>query len=133
MITLEGWIWLLGALAVVALAGYLANVWRQGARRRARQAYYARAANDSRPQQLASQPAPLSAGITPEQSEAIRKHAEEAAAKDWTAGKVASFNPYELGTQEYVLWYATYQLRMGELAEAAEDDNGREPERKKGP
>lgn len=126
MITTEGWIWLLGALAAVACAGWLANAWRRLAKRRARQAYYARAANDSRPQQLASRPAPLSVGITPEQALSIRAHAEAAAAKDWTAGKAASFNPYEPGSQEYVLWYATYQLRMGELAEQAEAEAERD-------
>jgi hypothetical protein len=127
MLSATGWIWLLGALAIVAGVGFALGLLRDGARRRARHAHYARAAQASRPQSLTSSaPAPLSGGMTPEQAASIRAHAERTAQRDWAAARSSAINPYDHGTPEYVLWYATYQLRMGELAEQAEADAERD-------
>lgn len=120
MLTTTAWIWLLGALLAVALGGFLLRLSRDRAKRRARQAYYAQAAKASRPQALTSAPAPLSGGITPEQAASIKAHAERTADRDWAAARSSAINPYDHGTPEYVLWYATYHLRMGDLAEQAE-------------
>ena len=131
MISEEGWIWLLGAVTVVALVGWVWNLLRQAARRRARRAYYARAAHETRPQALNTGPAPLAGSMTPDQAAAIRAHAERSAQNDWARGRATRINPYDHGTPEYVLWYATYQLRMGDLAEEAEAEA--EKERKDDP
>ena len=125
MISAKAWMWLLGAVVLVALLGFLANVLQRAAKRRARRAYYARAGGDTAAQ-LSSAPVPLSGGITPEAAAAIRAHAEQRAQKDWTAGHAEVRYPYDNGTPEYVLWYATYHLRMGELAEEAEAEAARE-------
>ncbi len=127
MLSATAWTWLLGTLAVVALAGVALSAWRDAAKRRARNAYYAQAARVSRPQSLpSSAPAPLSGGITPEQAASIRAHAERTAQRDWAAARSSAINPYDHGTSEYVLWYATYHLRMGELAEQAEAEANRD-------
>lgn len=126
MISGIGWMWLLGAVAFVALAGVLVNAWQRAARRRARRAYYAQAAGETSPQPLTSAPMPISGGITPEHAAAIRAHAERAAQRDWDAAPSEIRYPYDNGTPEYVLWYATYHLRMGELAEEAEAEAARE-------
>ena len=120
MLSATAWMWVLGVLAAVALAGVALGALRDRAKRRARHAYYAQAAQASRPQTLTSAPVPLSGGITPEQAASIRAHAERTAQRDWAAARSSAINPYDHGTPEYVLWYATYHLRMGELAEQAE-------------
>ncbi|NNU44099.1 hypothetical protein [Ramlibacter montanisoli] len=51
---------------------------------------------------------------------AVRRHAEEAATLA-AAGAGTLTNPYAPGTQEYVLWIATYHLRLTELAEEQEE------------
>lgn len=127
MLSGTAWIWLLGALAAVALAGFALRLLRERARRRARHAYYAQAAHASRPQSLpSSAPAPLAGGMTPEHAAAIRAHAERTAQRDWAAARSSAINPYDHGTSEYVLWYTTYHLRMGELAEQAEAEAERD-------
>ena len=126
MISGTAWMWILGGLALVVLVGYLANAWQRAAKRRARHASYARGKNDSSPQPLSSAPLPLSGGITPEHAASIRAHAERAAQRDWNAAPAEVRYPYNNGTPEYVLWYATYHLRMGELAEEAEAEAARE-------
>ena len=121
MISATAWMWLLGALAAVAVGGFVLGLLRDAAKRRARHSYYARAGHLSRPQSLVnSAPAPLSGGITPEQASSIKAHAERTAQRDWAAARSSAINPYDHGTPEYVLWYTTYHLRMGELAEQAE-------------
>lgn len=121
MLSATTWMWLLGALAAVAGGGFVLGLLRDAAKRRARHSYYAQAGQVSRPQSLAnSAPAPLSGGITPEQAASIKAHAERTAQRDWVAARSSAINPYDHGTPEYVLWYTTYHLRMGELAEQAE-------------
>ena len=123
--------WLLGALAIVAGVGFALGLLHDGAKRRARHAYYTRAAQASRPQSLSnSAPTPLSGGMTPEQAASIRAHAERTAQRDWAAARSSAINPYDHGTPEYVLWYATYQLRMGDLAEQAEAEADAERDRR---
>ena len=129
MLSATAWMWLLGALALVAVGGFALGALRDHARRRARQAYYSQAAQSTRPHASAgSAPAPLSGGITPELAASIRAHAERTAQRDWSAARSSAINPYDHGTSEYVLWYATYHLRMGELAEQAEAEA--DPERR---
>ena len=120
------WIWFLGALALVILVGWLANAWQRLAKHRARRARFAATARDSGTQPLSSAPMPLTGGISPEQAAAIRAHAERTAQRDWTAGHAEVQYPYDNGTPEYVLWVATYHLRIGELAEEAEAEAARE-------
>ncbi|MBC5784558.1 hypothetical protein H8N03_16540 [Ramlibacter sp. USB13] len=126
MINGTGWMWLLGAVALAALVGWFANWLQRSAKRRARRAYYEQAGKDSPVQPLTSAPVPLSGGITPEHAAAIRAHAERRAERDWNAAPAEVRYPYDNGTPEYVLWYATYHLRMGELAEEAEAEAARE-------
>ena len=126
MLSATAWTWLLGALAVVAAGGFVFGLLRDAAKRRARRSYYTRAGQASRPQSLTnSAPAPLSGCITPEQAASIRAHAERTAQRDWAAARSSAINPYDHGTSEYVLWYTTYHLRMGELAEQAEAEADR--------
>jgi hypothetical protein len=126
MISGTAWMWILGALALVVLAGSLVTVWQRAARRRARHASYARGSGNTDPQPLSSAPIPLSGGISPEQAARIRAHAERAAQRDWDASPAEVRYPYDNGTPEYVIWYATYHLRMGELAEEAQAEAARE-------
>jgi len=112
--------WLVGTLAALALAGFLVGLLRRVARRRARRAYFARSANESHLLPLAEDPEPPSRSISPERAAAIRSHAEKSAQHDWAAGHGSELGPYERGTPEHVLWFATYHLHLGDLAEAAE-------------
>jgi hypothetical protein len=127
MLSATAWMWLLGVLALVAVGGFVLGALRDRAKRRARHAYYRQATQSTRPQSPGSSaPAPLSGGMTPEQAASIRAHAERTAQRDWSAARSSAINPYEHGTSEYVLWYATYHLRMGELAEQAEAEAERD-------
>lgn len=101
-------------VAVVALASSVLRERRQRARRR----HYDQV-NAQSPR--ASAPSPLSTSMTPEHSAAIRAHAERTARRHWQAGTTTAtpLNPYDSGTAENVLWYATYQLVVHELGESS--------------
>jgi len=121
MIAAQHGLWFLAAAAAgLALVVLLLDLVRRASRRRARRAYYARAANESHLQSLHGELEPLSAGISPERAATIRHHAEKAAQHDWAAGHGSERSPHERGTPEHVLWFATYHLRIGELADEAE-------------
>lgn len=112
-------IWL--AMTTVAVT-VVAQLWRslhRAAERRARKRHYLLAGYESRPQQLRPDAEPP-AGISREEARAVRRHAEEAATLA-VAGSGTVTNPYPRGTQEYVLWIATYHLRLTELAEEQEE------------
>jgi erythromycin esterase-like protein len=112
-------IWL--AMTTVAVT-VVAQLWRslhRAAERRARKRRYLLAGYESRPQQLRPDSEPA-AGIGREEARAVRRHAEEAAALV-AVGAGAPANPYPRGTPEYVLWIATYHLRLTELAEEQEE------------
>lgn len=114
-------VWL--AMVTVAVT-VLAQLWhslRRAALRRARKRRYLRAGYESRPQRLRPDSEPV-AGISREEAGAVRRHAEEAATMA-AAGAGTLTNPYPQGTQEYVLWIATYHLRLTELAEE-QDEQG---------
>lgn len=100
----------------------IAQLWRSGqraAQRRERKRHYLLAGYESRPQQL--RPAQDAAGgIGREEAQTVRRQAEEAAALA-AAGAGSVTNPYPRGTQQYVLWIATYHLRLTELAEEREE------------
>jgi hypothetical protein len=112
-------IWLATLTVAVTVIGQVWRAVHRAAERKARKRRYLLAGYESRPQQL--RPESLeAAGIGPEQARAVRQQAEEAASLA-AAGAGTFTNPYPRGTQEYVLWIATYHLRLTELAEDAED------------
>jgi hypothetical protein len=109
----EALIWLV-AITVGILA--IAEGWRalrQALERRARRERYRQAGFVEH-----SSPVPLAgASIGVDRAAAIRREAEKAA-RAVAAGQVAQArNPYPAGTQEFVLWVATYHLTLTELAE----------------
>ena len=109
------------AMSTVAVA-VVAQLWRSGqraAQRRERRRHYLLAGYDSRPQQLRHAEEP-DGGISREEAQTVRRQAEQAAALA-AAGAGTVTNPYPRGTQHYVLWIATYHLRLTELAEERED------------
>lgn len=112
-------IWLATATVAVTLVAQLWRSLQRAAQRRARKRRYLRAGHDSRPQQLRPDREPA-AGISREEAWAVRRQAEEAAARA-AAGAGTLTNPYPQGSQEYVLWIATYHLRLTELAEEQEE------------
>lgn len=112
-------IWLATAAVAVTLVAQLWRSLQRAAQRRARKRRYLRAGHDSRPQQLRPDREPA-AGISREEAWAVRRQAEEAAARA-AAGAGTLTNPYPQGSQEYVLWIATYHLRLTELAEEQEE------------
>jgi hypothetical protein len=108
-----------GALGVLLIAVF----WRLASRamaRRARQLRHQRVAH-SRPQRLGTQSGTVSTGMGPERATAIRRDAENAA-RLVASGEVSEvLSRHPQGSQEHVLWVATYHLTMTELAEAAEE------------
>lgn len=112
-------IWLAMTTVAVTVVAQLWHSLRRAAQRRARKRRYQRAGHESRPQQLRPDSEPA-AGISREEAWAVRRHAEEAASLA-AAGAGTLTNPYPRGTQEYVLWIATYHLRLTELAEEQEE------------
>ena len=116
-------LWLIGATLLLAVAGALLNWWLHQRKRRARHLYYQRASREGQGHRSATAPSPLSGGMTPELALAIRAHADRTARRHWEAGPGAPkpSNPYDGGTPEHVLWFATYQLVMHELIEAASE------------
>jgi hypothetical protein len=129
MISAQHGVWLLAAVAAgLVLAVLFLDLLQRLARRRARRAYFARAANESHLQSLHGDLEVPAAGIGPERAAAIRQHAERSAQHDWAAGHGSERSPHERGTPEHVLWFATYHLRIGELAEEAEAEAVTEPQ-----
>lgn len=112
-------IWLAMITVAVTVIAQLWHSLRRAAQRRARKRRYLRAGYESRPQQLRPDSEPAG-GISREEARAVRRHAEEAATLT-AAGAGTLTNPYPPGTQEYVLWIATYHLRLTELAEEQEE------------
>jgi hypothetical protein len=108
-----------GALGVLLIAVFWL-VASLAMARRARQLHYQRVSN-SRPQRLATASGPVSTGMGPVRAAAIRRDAENAA-RLVASGEVSEvLSRHPKGSQERVLWVATYHLTMTELAEAAED------------
>jgi hypothetical protein len=114
----EALLWLVAAAFLVALAGYALTALRGAAKRRARLLHYQRAGYAVGPASTA--PDVLSGSIGAGQAEAVRRHAERSAARDWRAGNIHPMNPYGQGSAEYVLWITTYHLTMTVLTEEAE-------------
>jgi hypothetical protein len=113
------WFVLAAALVLVTgVAGFVAH--RNKMKRRARELHL-RATRER--QRTSSAPSPLQGGMTPELIRAIRAHAERTAARHWQAGgpRAHPVNPYDAGSPEFVLWYATYELAMHEKVDAEED------------
>lgn len=111
------------AILTVAVT-VVAQLWRsaqRAAERRARRRRYHLASSGSRPQLLRDNDEPA-AGISRDEARAVRRHAEEAATLA-AAGAGTLTNPYPRGSQEYVLWIASYHLRLTELAEE-QDEQG---------
>ena len=105
--------------AVAVLAGtVIVSAVRARMRRRARYLHYLQASRWQ--ERTTSAPMPLAGALTPELAYAIRQHAERTAGRHWHAGKpeTSPLNPYEPGTQEHVLWYASYELTMHEFVDA---------------
>lgn len=116
----EAVLWLVGSAIAVALVGH---VWRQLQERSARRARQQRyQAHETRPQRLVTRPAPLSGSMGAERAAAIRRSAEGAAYLASTGHLENVRNPYPAGSPEFVLWVATYELTMTELAEIEQGD-----------
>ena len=131
MFSATAWTWIVGVLLAAALGGFVLGRLRDHRKRRARWAHSmqsVRAQHRQRP--ASSAPAPLGGGMTPEQAAAIRAHAERTADRDCAAARSSAINPYDHGTPEYVLWFATYHLRLADRAEEAEA--GTDEDRKQG-
>jgi hypothetical protein len=120
--TAEALVWLVLVSVALAAGWGIVSAARARARRRARFMYYLRATQE--PERTSSAPIPLSEGLTPEQAEAIRAHAERTATRHWNAGQRDELpvNPYVPGTPEHVLWYASYELKLHDLVDAASSD-----------
>lgn len=110
----EALLWLFVSVLAVGLAGAAISAIVRVRKRHARRMYYRRAGQGAG---RASAPAPLAAGIAAGQSADIRARAERAARRDWMARAEPTQNPYDAGTPEHVLWYATYQITVHELSE----------------
>jgi hypothetical protein len=111
------------ALACITVAIAVGvQLWRsarRGAVRRARRRHYREAGYASRPQHLDVEAPEQYGAMTPDRAHAIRREAEQAARRS-AAGQLAEpANPYPRGTQEFVLWVATYHLTMTEIDEEA--------------
>lgn len=132
MFSATAWTWIVVVLVAAALGGFVLGLLRERRKRRARRAHYAQAtrAAHARQRPASSAPAPLGGGMTPEQAAAIRAHAERTADRDWAAARSSAINPYDHGTAEYVLWFASYHLRLADRAEEAEA--GTDDDRKQG-
>jgi hypothetical protein len=113
-------LWLAMTTVAVTVIAQVGRVLQRRSERRARRRHYARAGYESRPQQLSEDDAP-SMGMGPARARAVRLHAEQAAAAAAAGAGGDHANPYARGTQEYVLWIATYHLRLTELAEEREE------------
>ena len=87
--------------------------------RRARRKHYREAGYASRPQHLADESQAHFGGMSPERAHAIRREAEQSARRAVSGLRTEPVNPYPRGTQEFVLWVATYHLTMTELDEEA--------------
>jgi hypothetical protein len=111
------------ALACITVAIAVGmQLWRsvrRGAVRRARRKHYREAGYASRPQHLADESQAQLAAMTPDRAHAIRREAEQSARRAVSSLRAEPANPYPRGTQEFVLWVATYHLTMTELDEAA--------------
>jgi hypothetical protein len=112
-------IWLVILTVVVTVVAQVWNAMHRSAERRARQRRYLLAGYESRPQQLDADDAPTT-GMGPERARAVRREAEQAAGLAASGAVREVANPYPKGTQEFVLWVATYHLRLTELTELAE-------------
>jgi hypothetical protein len=111
--------WLVLAAVVLVTAVAVASAHRNKMKRRARALHYLHASRER--ERTSSAPSPLRGGVTPELLQAIRAHAERTAARHWREGPRCSspVNPYDAGTPEHVLWYASYELAMHERDEVS--------------
>ena len=114
-------IWLVILTVIVTVVAQVWHAFHRAAQRRARRRHYRAAGYQTRPQPLADDDGP-STGIGPERARSVRREAEQAAALAFAGVEVA--NPYAMGTQEFVLWVATYHLRLTELQEEAQEEGG---------
>lgn len=117
--TAEALVWVVLVTVALAAAGGILSAVRARARRHARYRHYLQASRER--ERTTSAPSPLTGGMTPELAQGIRAHAERTAARYWNAGALERrpANPYEPGTPEYVLWYASYELALAELVDAS--------------
>lgn len=116
-------IWLVILTVACTVVAQLGRALRQRLERRARRRHYQRAGYESRPHQLREDDSPAM-GIGPQRAQAVRRHAEQAAGLAALGVGGEAGNPYASGTPEYVLWVATYHLRLTELAEEADEHGG---------
>ena len=112
------------ALASITVVLVVAAQWwrsrRRAAQRRARVRHYRRAGHESGPQQLHDDGGVRYGAITPARAAAIGREAQQAARQAAQSGRSGeAANPYASGTQEFVLWIATYHLTLTELDEQA--------------
>jgi hypothetical protein len=107
---------------VLAVAGAALGAILSRRKQRARFQHYLRAGHEY--ERSTTAPTPLQGGITPEMAAAIRRHAEKKALVHWQEGlpEGKAVNPYDAGTPEHVLWYASYELALHELADAPDTD-----------
>ena len=121
--TAEALVWLVLVVVALAAAGGILGAMRARSKRKARYLFYYLQASQER-QRVSSAPVPLSGGLTPELAEAIRAHAERTAIRHWNAGvrDELPVNPYPQATPEHVLWYASYEIKLQDLVDAASGD-----------
>lgn len=113
--TAEVLVWtVLVTVALLCAAGIVAAV-RRKLRHRARYLHFLRASQAR--ERTCSAPSPLTGGMTPGLAQAVRRHAERTAARHWRAdqGHASPANPYQQGTPQHVLWYASYELALYEF------------------
>lgn len=120
--TAEALVWLVLIVVALAAAGAILAAARARSRRKARYQHYLQAGRER--ERPSSAPIPLSGGLTPEQAQAIRAHAERTATRHWNAGARDDLpvNPYPPATPEHVLWYASYELKLHDLVDEASGD-----------
>lgn len=120
--TAEALVWLVLVVVALAAAGGILAAVRARSKRKARYLYYLKAGQER--ERVSSAPVPLSGGLTPELAEAIRGHAERTATRHWNADMRDELpvNPYPQATPEHVLWYASYELKLHDLVDAASGD-----------
>lgn len=120
--TAEALVWLVLVVVALAAAGGILAALRASRQRKARYLHYLQASQER--ERASSAPVPLSGGLTPELAEAIRAHAERTATRHWNAGvrDELPVNPYPQATPEHVLWYASYEIKLQDLVDAASGD-----------
>ena len=115
----ESILWFLAGATTVALVLFAADMIRRVLERRARYARYHLL--NTEPQRL-TRPVDLGESIGLDRSEAIRLDAENAARIAALRPGPGATNPHPKGSADSILWFATYNLTITQLADTVDID-----------